>query len=141
MTVRVERTFDISVEPERVWEFIADPAKRAGAISVVEDFDIHGDGRATWHLSLPIRLLGTISVETEEIERDPPESVKFVGRSRVLDVTGEHRLEPTVKGTRLVNRFTVDGHFPGVERFFERNIDREFTNLKEALEADLGVEV
>ena len=39
MTVRVERTFEFPVAPERVWAFIADPELRARPISVVDRFD------------------------------------------------------------------------------------------------------
>jgi carbon monoxide dehydrogenase subunit G len=67
MTVRVERSFELPVGPEQVWEFISDPAKRAGAISVVSDYTDHGDGTATWQVDLPIPVVDrTIAVETED---------------------------------------------------------------------------
>ncbi|MFW6435794.1 MAG: polyketide cyclase, partial [Halovenus sp.] len=56
MTVRVERSFELPVSRERVWEFIADPARRAGAVSVVSSYTVHDDGTATWQLDLPIPL-------------------------------------------------------------------------------------
>ncbi|EMA00147.1 SRPBCC family protein [Haloferax denitrificans] len=135
MTVRVKRTFEFDAPGERVWEFIADPAKRAGAISVVDRFDVADDGRhATWYLELPIPLVrSTVTVETEDIEVDEPTHVKFVGKSRVMRVTGEHTIEEHDGGSRLVNEFTVDGRLPGVETFFERNLDRELDNLEAAL--------
>jgi carbon monoxide dehydrogenase subunit G len=80
----------------------------------------------------------TVSVETEDVERNPPNYVKFVGRSSALRVTGEHELEATETGTRLTNRFVVEGRVPGVERFFERNLDRELDNLEAALEEAEG---
>jgi carbon monoxide dehydrogenase subunit G len=141
MTVRVERTIEVRAPVDRVWDFIADPGKRAGAISVVEDFEVHGDGRATWHVSLPIPVVSrTIAVETSERSRNPPHSVSFEGRSRVFHVVGEHEFEPIDGGTRLTNRFVVDGKLPGVERFFESRLDGELNNLAAALRADLGVE-
>ena len=143
MTVRVERTFELPVGPERVWEFIADPEKRARAISVVSDFELEDDAgrQATWHVDLPIPLLNqTATVRTEDVERRPPEYVKFVGRSKVMRVTGEHEIEEIEDGSRIVNRFVVDGRLPGVERFFERNLDREMQNLEATLREDLGVE-
>jgi carbon monoxide dehydrogenase subunit G len=141
MTVRVERTFELDAPPEEVWEFIADPGKRAEPISVVESFDIHDETRATWHISLPIPLVNrTISVETEDTERDPPTHIEFVGRSRVLRVVGEHDLEAVDGGTRLHNRFTVEGKMPGVERFFERNLDEELDNLERAIREDGEIE-
>ena len=134
MTVRVRRAFDFDVAPEQIWEFISDPINRAESISVVEDFDVGSDNRVTWHINLPIPLLdSTAKVRTEDVERDPPHYVKFVGRSRVMQVTGEHTIEERDGGCRLVNEFTVEGRLPGVERYFKRNLDRELDNLEAAL--------
>jgi carbon monoxide dehydrogenase subunit G len=142
MTVRVERSFELPVDRERVWEFIADPGRRAGAISVVKDYEVHDDGSATWHIALPIPVVDrTVAVETEDEERREPEYVRFVGRSKVMKVVGEHELAETDEGTRVTNRFVVDGSLPGVERFFKRNLDDELQNLEEALAEDFGVEV
>lgn len=140
MTVRVERTMTVPAEPERVWSFIADPAHRADAISVVADWEVH-DGTATWHVTLPVPLIDrTIAIETEDVDVRAPEYVKFVGTSSVLRVVGEHELERIDRGTRLTNRFLVEGRVPGVERFFERNLDRELSNLETALERHLELE-
>lgn len=140
MTVRVERTFDLSASPDRVWEFIADPGKRASAISIVADWTID-DGDATWYLELPIPLIKqTVPVRTRDVEREEETRVKFVGKSAVMHVTGEHELIPTESGTRLVNRFVVEGRVPGVERFFKHNIDSELDNLRDALERHLAAE-
>jgi carbon monoxide dehydrogenase subunit G len=139
MTVRVERTFDLDAPPEVVWELISDPEKRARPISVVEDFEITGERTATWHVSLPIPVINrTVAVETEEIERDPPNYVKFVGRSKAMRVVGEHRIEPNGEGSRIVNRFTVEGRVPGLEKFFERNLDTEIRNLEAAFREEIG---
>ncbi len=141
MTVRVERTFELDASPEEVWEFIADPGKRAQPISVVESFEVHDETHATWHVSLPIPFVNrTISVETEDTDRDPPSHVEFVGRSRVLRVVGEHDIEATDGGTRLHNRFTVEGKMPGVEQFFKRNLDDELDNLERAINEDAEIE-
>lgn len=138
MTVRVRRSFEFDAPPERIWEFIADPAKRAAAISVVDDFEIEGDRTVTWHVGLPIPFIdSTVTVRTKDVRHDPPRYVKFVGRSRVLRVTGEHTIEVTDGGCRLVNEFVVDGRVPGVERFFKRNLNDELTNLEVALRRDL----
>ena len=137
MTARVERSFEVEGDVEAVWAFIADPGKRAEAISVVERWETDGD-ETTWHLALPIPLVGgTVAVRTRDVEREPPERVRFTGRSSVMHVTGEHRLEPTETGTRVVNRFAVDGRLPGVEGFFKRNLDGELDNLQRALEEHL----
>jgi len=135
MTVRVERTMSVAASPERVWEFIGDPDQRARPISVVEDWEIHDDDRATWHVSLPIPVIDrTIAVETEDVERRAPEYARFIGKSKVMRVQGEQELEPTGDaGTRVTNRFIVDGKLPGVERFFKRNLDQELQNLERAL--------
>ena len=135
MTVRVERTMTVPASPARVWEFIGDPDHRARPISVVEEWEVHDDGRATWHIALPIPILDrTIAIETEDVERRDPEYVRFIGRSRVMRVQGEQELEPTEDGgTRVTNRFVVDGKLPGVERFFKRNLDGELRNLERAL--------
>jgi carbon monoxide dehydrogenase subunit G len=142
MTVRVTRTFQFEADPEGVWSFIADPEKRAGAISVVERYELGDDGRsATWHVGLPIPMISsTVTVETEDVVRDEPRYVKFVGRSRAMRVTGEHTIERTGEGhTLLRNEFVVDGKLPGVERFFKRNLDRELDNLEAALRRELGL--
>ncbi len=139
MTVRVERTVDIAAPREAVWEFIADAEKRARPISVVEDFELVDETHANWHIRLPIPVVNrTIRVETEERERDPPRFVEFVGKSRVMRVVGTHELAEISEGTRLTNRFVVDGKLPGVERFFKRNMDDEFDNLESALHEYLG---
>ncbi|PSP62581.1 polyketide cyclase [Halobacteriales archaeon QH_8_64_26] len=153
MTVRVERTFEVSAPPERVWAFISDHEKRAGAISVVESFDAEDDRHATWHVSLPIPVINrTVPVETEDTDREEPRYARFVGRSRAMRVIGEHELRGLDAGdkevddpgsterTRLTNRFLVDGNLPGVERFFKRNLDDELRNLQHAIGRDLGVE-
>ena len=134
MTVRVRRVLEFDGPPEAVWEFIADPSKRADAISVVDSYEVHDTGAATWHVRLPIPLVSsTVRVETEDVERDPPHHVKFVGKSSTFRVTGEHTIEATETGARLVNEFVVDGRVPGVERFFKRNLDDEMENLEQAL--------
>jgi carbon monoxide dehydrogenase subunit G len=144
MTVRVERTVEVPVSPERVWAFIADPEKRARSIGVVTDYELHDEtGRqATWRVSLPIPVLDrAIEVHTEDVTREEDEFVRFVGRSKVFRVTGEHTVEAIDGGTRLRNEFVVEGRLPGVERFFRRNLDSEMENLEKALLADIGIEV
>jgi carbon monoxide dehydrogenase subunit G len=138
MTVRVERSFELSASPEDVWTFISDPEQRANAISVVDSYDREGD-TTTWHVELPIPMVqSTISVETRDVEVDSPTFVKFAGKSRIFNVTGEHEIQETEHGTELTNRFVVDGKVPGVERFFERNLDDELENLRRALEREAG---
>jgi len=137
MTVRVRRAFEFEAPAERVWDFISDPGKRAEAISVVRDYEVDGD-HATWQIDLQLPLVDrTATVETEDVERDEPHYVKFVGRSKVMRVTGEHRIEETETGCRLDNEFVVDGRLPGVERFFKKRLDNELTNLETALRRDL----
>ncbi|NHN59031.1 MULTISPECIES: CoxG family protein [Halorussus] len=134
MTIRVERTFEMAVAPEEVWEFIADPEKRATAISVVDDYEVVGENQSIWHIKLPIPFLDrTVPVETEDVERDPPRYVKFVGRSSALRVTGEHEIRETEDGSQLINRFTVEGRMPGIERYFRKHLDEELDNLETAL--------
>jgi carbon monoxide dehydrogenase subunit G len=134
MTVRVERTFELDADPEDVWEFIADPERRARFISVVEGFERKGEGYAIWHIAIPTRLTDrTIAVETEDKEVRDGEFVRFVGKSKVMRVQGEHHVEPTETGARLVNRFVVDGRIPGIERYFEKNLDSELDNLETAI--------
>jgi len=140
MTVRVERIVTVPAPQADVWEFISDPEQRARPISVVRDFDPLDDGRAVWHLALPIPIVDrTVRVETEDTRRDPPNYVEFVGESTVMRVVGEHSLEPHDGDTRLTNRFVVDGRVPGVERFFKRNMAAEFDNLERALHEALGL--
>jgi carbon monoxide dehydrogenase subunit G len=130
MTARVERTFELPASVEEVWAFISDPGKRASAISLVESYEVEGD-RATWQVRVPIPMISqTVAVQTREVESDPPRYVKFVGSSSALRVVGEHELEPTENGSRLSNRFVVEGKLPGVEGFFQRNLDEELDNLE-----------
>lgn len=129
MAVEVERSFDVGVPMEEVWDILSDPENRAKAISFVKSYEIDDD-EATWHVKLPIPFINrTVTVRTEDIERDPPRLVKFIGRSKVMNVTGEHELTETDDGCRVRNRFVVEGKVPGVERFFKRNIDTEIRNL------------
>lgn len=140
MTVRVERVFEIDAPRQDVWEFISDPEKRARPISVVEDFETTGERTAVWHVKLPIpRFSRTLTVETEETEIDPPRFVQFVGKAKGMKVNGEHELEAIDGGTRLTNRFVVDGSIPGVETYFKRKLDGEMENIEAAIRADLGV--
>ncbi len=133
MVVEVERTFEIGVSVEEIWTLIADPAVRAAAISVVTAYEVE-NGRATWHLKLPIPFVRqTATVRTRDIERDPPRYVRFRGDASVMRVTGEHELSPTDRGCRVRNRFVVEGRVPGVESFFKRNIDGEIENLRREL--------
>jgi carbon monoxide dehydrogenase subunit G len=137
MTVRVQRTFEFETPPDRVWAFISDPGKRAQSISVVEDYEVDGT-EATWEIDLELPVIDrTATVETEDIEVKEPTYVKFVGRSSVMRVTGEHRIEETETGCRLHNEFVVDGRLPGVERFFKSRLDDELDNLEAALRRDL----
>lgn len=143
MTVRIERSFELAASPERVWAFISDPENRARAISVVQDYTVEDDAarQVTWHVKLPIPFLNrTVAVETEDVTRREPEFVKFVGKSKVMRVTGEHVIVETDDGCRLENHFVVDGRVPGVETFFERNLDEELENLRRALERHLESE-
>ena|SRR6056297_1230397 len=135
MTVRVERTDEFAVSPAHLWDFIADPANRARAISVVEDFSIDSDDgrRCTWEVSLPIPFLNrTATVETYDRVRDPPSFVEFVGRSSMMDVTGRHEITERDGGSQLESEFVVDGRLPGVERYFTRHLDAELDNLRQA---------
>jgi len=141
VTVTVERTFEFDADPGRVWAFISDPRARAEAISVVESYEVDdSDGRdeGTWHVKLPIPVIDrTAAVRTRDVERREGEYVKFVGRSKVMRVVGEHEVVPTDGGCELVNRFRVEGKLPGVERYFKKNLDGELDNLEAALRADL----
>ncbi|MEM4781547.1 MAG: SRPBCC family protein [Halalkalicoccus sp.] len=140
MTVRVQRRFDLPAPCEEVWEFISDPERRARAISVVSDYELEDEAgrRATWYIDLPIPVIRRAArVETEDTRRDPPHHVEFVGRSKVMRVTGTHDLEATDEGCRLTNEFVVDGKLPGVERFFKHNLDSELENLENAIRAYL----
>lgn len=137
MTARVERPFHVDAPLEDVWEFLVDPANRASAIGVVQSFDRRGD-TTIWHIELPIPLVRkTIPVRTRDVTVDPPEFVRFRGKSSAFDVQGEHRIEADGNGTRVQNTFLVDGRVPGVEGYFRRNLDAEITNLERALKAHL----
>lgn len=137
MVVDVERTYRVDAPIEAVWEVLSDPTIRAESISVVDRYTRHGDV-TVWHLSLPLPLMGTISVRTWDVERDPPRFVRFVGESSIMDVTGEHELTEDDGITTVRNRFRVDGSLPGVESFFTRHIDDEINRIKAVVEASIG---
>jgi Uncharacterized conserved protein len=129
MTVEVERLFDVETSQEAVWDLLAGDENRARAIDVVDRFEDDGD-ETIWYVKLPGPLSSrTMAVRTWDLQRDPPRFVKFVGRSKAMDVTGEHELTERETGCRVRNRFVVDGKIPGVERFFRRNIDDEIDNI------------
>jgi carbon monoxide dehydrogenase subunit G len=137
MTVRVERTFSFDVPPERIWAFIADPEKRVEAISVVDSWERDGE-ETIWNIRLPIPFVDrTVAVRTRDVERTENERVRFTGRSSVMTVQGTHEISVVDGTTRLSNQFVVDGKLPGVERFFERNLDAELDNLERALRQDI----
>jgi carbon monoxide dehydrogenase subunit G len=137
MTVEVERAFDVDGSIDTVWDLLSDDETRAKTISIVESYDLRegaDDTRVVWNLRLPIPLVSsTIEVRTREVERDAPHYVKFVGQSKVMTVTGEHELTEIENGCHVVNRFVVDGKVPGVEKFFERNIDTEIDNFRDTI--------
>lgn len=134
MTVRFTRTFEVGAPPDVVWEFLSDPGNRAAAISVVSDWETTGDGTVTWYLDLPIPLIGNrATVTTRDVERDAGEYVRFTGRSKLLNVRGEHTLAATDTGTEITNEFVVNGKAPGVESFFKRQLQTELRNLRDAL--------
>lgn len=134
MSVEVASQTTVSAQPTTVWEFIADPAHRAAAISVVEDYELHDDGRATWHVEVPIPLLGqTIAVTTTELTRRPPEYVQFAGSAPGLEITGGHTLSSVAAGTQLHTGLTVAGDLPGTERYFQQQLTQELANIEAAL--------
>ncbi|AZH25530.1 CoxG family protein [Haloplanus aerogenes] len=138
MTVTVERVFDLSLPIEEVWSFISDPENRARSIQFVDEYQINGD-EATWYVKIPVRFLNRrITVETRDVDRDPPHYVRFVGKSKVMRVVGEHELQETDDGCKVTIRFRVQEKLPGVERFFKANIDDEIQNLIDALKRSVG---
>lgn len=138
MTVRVQREVEVGGTPGDVWSFLADPANRADAISVVTDWEAEDDGTLTWHVALPIPVVDrTVAVTTEDRERRPGEYVRFVGRSPAFRVQGEHELEGVDGGTTVTSTFVVDSKLPGVERYFKRQLDRELDNVERALRQSL----
>lgn len=137
MTTTVERVYEINAPIEDVWDLLSDASLRATAISVVEEFHQEGD-ETVWTVSLPIRLVpGRVRVRTRDVERRPPEYVRFEGTARIMTVTGEHDLAPTDEGCRVTNRFEVDGAVPGVETFFRSHIDDEIDNLLALVASEL----
>lgn len=136
MVVEVERVVEVDAPIDEVWEVLSDPARRARAISVVDSFRVEGQ-EYVWQVALPIPLVRrTISVRTRDEERDPPTFVRFAGTSKAFSVEGEHELTELDSGTRVRSRFAVDGKLPGVETYFERNIDAELSNLVDSIGAD-----
>jgi len=93
MTVRPFSRFEFDAPAEDVWAFISDAEQRAEAISVVDTFEVSTATGGRRGVALPIPMIkSTISVETEEVKREPPTRVKFVGKSRAFRVTGEHTI-------------------------------------------------
>lgn len=131
--MEVERTAELGAAPHEVWELISDPAERAGAISFVKDYEVRND-EATWHVELPIPLLRPrIDLETRDVEKDPLRYVKLIGRSRLLELTGEHWLEPIEGGTRLTVRVRAEAGAPLVEKFMRKKLEDEVDDLLDTL--------
>ncbi len=129
MTVDVERSFLVDAPLSEVWDLLSNEQNRAEAIEVVERFERDGD-ETIWYVRLPGPLRSrTMAVRTWDVQRDEPTFVKFVGRAKLLDVSGEHELRETEEGCLVRSRFIVDGKLPGVERFFRKNIDGEIENI------------
>ena len=129
MTVDVERSFEVGAPVDTVWELLSNERNRAEAIEIVKRFERDGD-ETIWHVQLPGPLRSrTMAVRTWDVERDEPHFVKFVGRSKLMDVSGEHELTESETGCLVRSRFVVDGKIPGVERFFRRNVDSEIENI------------
>jgi carbon monoxide dehydrogenase subunit G len=141
MTARISRRHRFEASPETVWSFIADPAQRAAAISVVDRFE-DTDAGYRWHVRLPIPLVNqTIAVDTEDVVIDPPRHVEFIGRSPAFAVRGVHDVEPIdATHTALDTEFIVDGKLPGVERFFRQNLDQELQHLAASLRAVISTQ-
>jgi carbon monoxide dehydrogenase subunit G len=136
MVVEVERVVEVEADIDAVWEALADPERRARGISIVESYRVEGE-EFIWEVALPLPMVRrTVSVRTRDAQREPPTFVRFVGTSKAFDVTGEHELEETDGGTRVRALFSVDGKLPGVETFFERNVDDELQNLLESAGAE-----
>jgi carbon monoxide dehydrogenase subunit G len=136
MVVEVERVVEVEADIDDVWEALADPERRARGISIVETYRVEGE-EFVWEVALPLPMVRrTISVRTRDVQREPPTFVRFVGESKAFDVTGEHELEEIDGGTRVRALFSVDGKLPGVETFFERNVDDELQNLLESAGAE-----
>lgn len=135
MVVEVERVVEVEAGIDAVWDVLADPARRARAISVVDSFRVEGQ-EFVWQVSLPIPVINrTIAVRTRDEVREEPTFVRFVGNSKAFSVEGEHELTALEDGgTRVRSLFSVDGKLPGVETFFERNIDDELSNLLDSIE-------
>ena len=135
MPVDVTRETTVAASRSTVWSFIADPANRASAISVVDDYEVHDDDTATWYVEPPLPLVGqTVAVDTTETDRRPPEYVRFVGSASGLEVRGTHRLLTVENGTKLRTRLVVAGGLPGIEGYFERQLDQELANIEAALQ-------
>ena len=141
MVVEVERTYQVDAPCEEVWEALSDPDNRAQSISIVESYEQRGDDYI-WQLSLPIPVVrGTMAVKTRDIERDPPRFVRFKGKSKVMHVTGEHELTPVENGCEARSTFIVDGKLPGIETFFERNVDEEIQNILQKATEAISIEL
>jgi hypothetical protein len=54
-----------------------------------------------------------------------------------MRVLGEHEIEPADNGSRVISRFVVDGRLPGIEGYFQKNLDRELDNLDAALRREV----
>ena len=136
MVVEVERVVEVDAGIDAVWDVLADPARRARAISVVDSYRVEGQ-EFVWQVSLPIPVIDrTIGVRTRDEVREEPTFVRFTGDSKAFGVEGEHELtELADGGTQVRSLFAVDGKLPGVETYFERNIDGELSNLVDSIEA------
>jgi len=134
VVVRVERSVEVAAPPREVWEFLADPKNRAEAVSVVERAEVHGPETVTWFVEIPVPYLDrTMEIRTEDRVRDPPNRAEWVGRATGIYVEGEHVVTGDDDTTTVENWFAVESSIPGVEGYFERNLEAEMENLRAAL--------
>ncbi|KPN31309.1 hypothetical protein SY89_02052 [Halolamina pelagica] len=133
MTVRVERTFTFDAPAEQVWEFIADPAKRAEAISVVESYEVTDeDGReAVWQVSLPIPGIGaTVAVETEDVERDPRSTSSSSADRRRFALPADTPSSPRARRRRCATSSSSTADSPAWSGSSRRTSRRNSTTSK-----------
>lgn len=134
MPTTVERVVTVPATREAVWALVADPETRARTIGVVDSYDIHDDNRSVWHVDNPLLPGGaTLAIEISEQRRDRPEVVEYEGTSKAFDLTGRHELVTVDGGCQVTSEFDVDQHIPGVEEYFQEQLDAELRRLEQAI--------
>jgi carbon monoxide dehydrogenase subunit G len=135
----IEESVEIRATPERVFDFVQDPAQRHTWDEGVLSAERHGD-----ELAIQYRVLGPLSCEmvfvytlSDRPKRSAVKLVRSSGACMFASAGGAWFYEPTKDGTRFTTKFTFQAR--GIPAVFVRGsiakaTRRSLAQLKESIE-------